>query len=103
MATNIPSPTYTQSISGAGVGLFAAEAIPPGVEILRIDRPLVSVLDSPHLQDTCSECILWLPENGHHNGDAQSERLKACQGCKITKYCCKVGLFLLSSVLRNEA
>lgn len=93
MAT-LPPPIYTQKIANAGTGLFASEVIPPGVEILRVDRPLVSVLDTPHLKDTCSECSLWLPENGDGR-DAQSKRLKACQGCKITKYCSKVGLFLL--------
>ena len=101
MAT-LPTHLYTQKNPDAGTGLFVSEAIPPGVEILRVDRPLVSVLDSPHLKDACSECCLWLPENGD-GGDSQSKRLRACQGCKITKYCCKVGLSLLCSMLLNEA
>ena len=91
MAT-IPPRIHTQKSPDAGRGLFASDAIPPGVEILRIDRPLASVLDSPHLKDTCSECNLWLPENL----GSQSKRLKTCQGCKITRYCCKVGLFYSS-------
>ena len=90
MAT-LPTHVYTQNIPDAGTGLFVSEAIPAGVEVLSIDRPLVAVLDSPHLKDTCSDCFLWLPENG----EPQSKRLRACQGCKITKYCCKVGLLFL--------
>ncbi|KAF6220177.1 hypothetical protein HO133_003308 [Letharia lupina] len=87
MAT-LPKHIYTQITPDAGTGLFASEAIPPGVEILRIERPLVSVLDSPHLKDTCSECSLWLPQNDDDR-DPKCKRLKACQACKVTKYCCK--------------
>lgn len=94
MAT-VPPRLRTQRSLDAGRGVFASDAIPPGVEILRIDRPLASVLDSPHLKDTCSECNLWLPENGA----SQSKRLKTCQGCKITRYCCKVGSFSLQLTL----
>lgn len=94
MAT-LPKHIYTQITPDAGTGLFASEAIPPGVEILRIERPLVSVLDSPHLKDTCSECSLWLPQNDDDR-DPKCKRLKACQACKVTKYCCKVGLFRLA-------
>lgn len=97
-----PSRIRTQRISDAGTGLFASDAIPPGVEILRIDRPLVSVLDSPHLRDTCSDCSLWLPENGHHWGP-QTKRLKICQGCKTTRYCCTVCFVLLYSMPLKEA
>ena len=98
----LPAHIYTQTTPDAGTCLFTSEAIPPGVEIFRIDRPLVSVLDSPRLQDTCSECSLWLPENGHDR-DSQSKRLKNCQACKITKYCCKVCLFLLHDILPKGA
>ena len=85
-----PSHLYPQETAVAGSGLFASEAIPPGVEILQIERPLVYVLDSPHLKDTCSECSLWLPEKRHDHAP-HSKSLKACHGCKITRYCCKVG------------
>ena len=97
-----PSRIRTQRIPDAGTGLFASDAIPPGVEILRIDRPLVSVLDSPHLRDTCSDCSLWLPENGHYWGP-QTKRLKICQGCKTTRYCCTVCFVLLYSMPLKEA
>ena len=96
-----PSPIFTQETPDAGTGLFASSAIPPGVEILRIDTPLVSVLDSPRLKDTCSECNLWLPENGHDRG-SQGKRLKTCHGCQITRYCCKVGPFLLKIYLKKR-
>ena len=81
---------YPQETAAAGTGLFASEAIPPGVEILQIERPLVYVLDSPHLKDTCSECSLSLPEKRRENAP-HSKSLKACHGCKIPRYCCKVG------------
>lgn len=87
----LPVQVHTQTSPDAGTGLFASDAIPPAVEILHIRRPLVSVLDSSHLRDTCSECILCLPENGTDR-EPQSKGLKTCQGCKINKYCCKVGL-----------
>ena len=92
MAT-LASRVYTQKASDAGTSLFASDAIPPGVEILRVERPLVRVLDTAHLQDTCSECNLWFPEIGHDQRPP-SERLKTCLGCKITRYCCKVGLLV---------
>lgn len=98
---NLPPHIHTQK-NGDGTGLFALEAIPPGVEILRIDRPLVSVLDSPHLKDTCSECYSWLPENGD-DGDLQRKGLRACQGCKITKYCCKVCVLFLHAARRRTS
>lgn len=79
---------YSKRTPNAGSGLYASEAIPPGVELLHIDRPLVSVLDSPHLKDACSECNLWLPENGHGR-HPENKSLRACQACRITKYCCK--------------
>lgn len=94
MAT-LPSYIHTETCpNDAGTGLFALDAIPPGVEILRVERPLVCVLDSPRLKDTCSQCSLWLPE---HDGDrgVQNKRLKCCQGCKVTRYCCKVGRILV--------
>ena len=95
MAT-LSSRVYTQKTSDAGTSLFASDAIPPGVEILRVERPLVCVLDTAHLQDTCSECNLWFPETGHVQR-SPSERLKTCLGCKITRYCCKVRFFFLFS------
>ena len=85
-----PPHLYSQETAAAGTGLFASEAIPPGVEILQIERPLVYVLDSPHLKDTCSECSLSLPEKSRDHAP-HSKSLKACHGCKITRYCCKVG------------
>ena len=97
--TTLPAHIHTQKAPDAGTGLFASEAILPAVEVFRVERPLVLVLDSPHLKDTCSECCLWLPDNGHE-GDPQSKKLKACHACKITKYCCKVCLFLLYSMPR---
>ena len=97
MAT-LPSRIYTQKTSDAGTGLFTSDAISPGVEILRIESSLVSVLDSVHLKDCCGECKLWLPESGQDRGP-ENRTLKICQGCKIMRYCSKVCLPLRRCML----
>ncbi len=94
--TNLPSHIYPkQAPNSAGSGLFTSQAIDAGKEIFRIDRPLVSVLDSPHLKDACSNCYVWVPENGVGQFGEEKDKevkLRACQGCKIDRYCSKVGL-----------
>ena len=42
-----------RSARGAGRGLFATRSVDAGQEILRVDRPLLAALDTPHLKDTC--------------------------------------------------
>ena len=99
--TNLPTHLATKSVSGAGSGLFTPQAIEPGVEVFHVDRPLVSVLNSGHLKTACSNCFLWLPDNGGDGGTvvqmetgiADAKKLKACQACKIVRYCSQVGFW----------
>lgn len=97
--TIIPKHLAIRSVAGTGSGLFTNLAIQPGSEILNVDRPLVSVLNSGHLKTACTNCFLWMPDNGvdgnavvqTETGIADEKKLKACQGCKIVRYCSKVG------------
>ena len=84
---------YSKKTESAGNGLFASKDIPAGDLILRVNRPLVTVSDSPHLNDTCSNCCIWVPQGqaaAVGNGK-EKVTLKACTGCKIVRYCGKVG------------
>ena len=93
---DFPSQIYIKTApKNAGNGLFASQDIDPGQEIFRIEQPLLSVLDSPHLRDACANCYTWCPPSGV--GQFGEEKgvgvtLKACLGCKINRYCSKVGL-----------
>lgn len=93
--TDLPAHLHVkQASNSAGKGVFTSEAIEAGKEIFRIDSPLVSVLDSPHLKDACSSCFIWVPANGvgqFGEDQGKSIKLRACQGCKIDRYCSKVG------------
>ena len=95
---NSHSKTYTQKTVNAGTGVFAAIDIPPGELTIHVARPLVSALDSPHLKDTCYNCYLWVPEGQideeGEDGGTGDVRLKACTGCRVAKYCGKVGLVI---------
>lgn len=84
---------YSKKTKNAGNGLFASKDIPAGDLILRVDRPLLAVLDSPHLNDACSNCFVWVPRGGAAaDGDERDNvTLRACTGCKIVRYCGKVG------------
>lgn len=71
----------------AGLGLFTSKSIPAGDLILEIKRPLITELDSARLADTCEWCLK------HVQGDGEDRpKLRACTGCKIVRYCSKVGL-----------
>ena len=98
MSSRTPNPsTYTREAPNAGIGLFAAKDFASGEVIFRVTRPLVSALDSPHLKDTCYNCYSWLPEDQRDGEDEESGpgvvRLKACTGCRVARYCGKVGSF----------
>ena len=102
----VPSLIQPRPTAKAGTGLFTTHPIAAGEGIFCIDQPLVAVLDSPHLRDTCANCFLLPPSNGDDyegaatgsrqgwRGEASQEeniRLKGCLGCKVVKYCSKVG------------
>ena len=92
---DFPSHIHTRCTPGAGTGLFTNSTIAAGEEILRIDRPLVAVLDSPHLHDTCANCHLLLRDDAGPDGMT----LKHCMGCKVVKYCSKVHRFFVLVLL----
>ncbi len=94
----LPSHIKARQAPDAGAGLFTSKQIPAGEEVFRIDRPLAAALDSPRLTQVCYECFLWPQENGKEarmrlkGAPAVKDRtLKDCLGCKVVKYCCKVG------------
>lgn len=83
---------YTKKTKYAGNGLFASKDIPAGDLILRVDRPFLAVLDSPLLNDACSNCFVWVPQGGAAAGGDGRDNviLRACTGCKVVRYCGKV-------------
>ncbi|KAI9831374.1 MAG: hypothetical protein M1826_003547 [Phylliscum demangeonii] len=68
-------------------GLFAAVAIPPGSEILSIACPMLQVVDSAHLVNTCDRC--FVEEIATLGPNTEVIRLKTCQGCRVVRYCGK--------------
>ena len=84
----------------AGKGLFSTRKIRPGQVIFSLPRPLVTSLDTPAFEFACEWCF-------HGNGEAavgqvpldtQANRmdnvevkLLRCTGCRLVKYCSKVG------------
>jgi hypothetical protein len=87
--------------TGGGVGLFATAPIPSGALILSIEQPLLAIPDIAYLEQTCSNCLCWVPEPGAtgysvqqwlNSGYAEEPKsLKTCTGCKVVRYCDKVG------------
>lgn len=97
----LPSHIHRRPVPNAGTGLSTSRTIASGEVALRIERPLVAVLDSRHLKDACSNCYLWLPDDKvgrmPEQTAQQKERgtqgkLSSCLGCQVMKYCSKVGL-----------
>ena len=83
--------TYVKRTPIAGNGLFASHDVEPGSQILTIARPLIAVPDTPHLEDTCSNCFIWAP-GSIAGGRRDVDGVKPCTGCKVLGYCGKVGL-----------
>ena len=90
-------PTYTMDNQAdirtsklSGNGLFAKKYIDAGQSIITIKRPLVALLDSQQLEDTCSNCFR---RNSAGDND-EVIKVSACTGCQIVRYCGKV-MFLL--------
>lgn len=76
---------------GAGTGLFASLKLDCGTDIFTSPLSFVAVLDTPRLEDTCSNCFgkkVYNRQVSPHKDD--NPQLKACLGCKVVKYCDKV-------------
>lgn len=91
----IPPSVQTRTIPAAvgsrmGNGLLAAEDIQTGEDVVYSKTPLVAVLDTPTLENICSGCfgrkqvVNVLDEFGN------ASKLKACNGCHVTRYCDRV-------------
>lgn len=105
-SNDISNNVYSKKTEHAGNGLFTSEDIAAGELILEIDRPFLAVLDTPRLNDACSNCFVWVPAGGTavDGDDRENVTLRACTGCKVVKYCGKVGggLFVLSACLLSQ-
>ncbi|KAL9128804.1 MAG: hypothetical protein Q9217_002585 [Psora testacea] len=122
----LPIHIQPRSTPSAGTGLFTSHSIAAGKEILHIDRPLVAVLDSTHLQDACGNCFLWLPGGDEDDsaagtgkvrvrtGEGEDKKrriLRSCLGCKVEchasawkeghRYECKIFGSLHPKILPN--
>lgn len=104
MAFSLPTHIFPQKTPTAGTGLFTSKPLPAGELIFRLERPLVSVLDSVRLRDTCEGCFRWLPASADgrtedaeltDGGEGGKGVLRDCLGCKVVRYCCKVGFYIL--------
>ncbi|KAL2036883.1 hypothetical protein N7G274_010426 [Stereocaulon virgatum] len=94
--TELPPNVYRGELPDAGSGLFASQLIEPGEEVFRVQGCLVSVLNQSQLTTACANCFLWVPENsedgvgaGALGEEPKSKKLRACQRCKIVRYCSK--------------
>ncbi|KAA6409700.1 MAG: hypothetical protein FRX48_06312 [Lasallia pustulata] len=90
-SNDISNNVYSKKTEHAGNGLFTSEDIAAGELILEIDRPFLAVLDTPRLNDACSNCFVWVPAGGTavDGDDRENVTLRACTGCKVVKYCGK--------------
>ena len=83
---SFPSYIQARQTAHAGLGLFTSERIEAGEFIFSIERPLITALDSGRLTDTCEWCLRVV-----RDGEEGEQRLRSCTGCKVVRYCRKVG------------
>lgn len=82
---------------GMGTGLFASTNIQANEDVIYSKSPLVAVVETAHLADTCSWCFgrrQLLAEADGIAGDQHGIELKRCVGCRAVKYCDKVYVFV---------
>jgi len=84
------SHAYTASAGPAGTGLFAARDLETGELVLRLEREVVSVLDSARLAVACERCFLT-EEDVDDNVEV---KLKKCGGCGVVRFCSEVGCLI---------
>jgi hypothetical protein len=93
-----------------GKGVFAKCDIALNQEVLEIHRPLVVVLDTPRLKDSCYWCHYWkeklwrgqysdLAADSENASEEQVGKLLVCGGCGIVRFCGKVWIRSLTSLL----
>lgn len=80
----------------SGKGVFAVKRFSPGDVLLSLERPLVAVLDKPHIDEVCSWCFLPGPLERSAAAGRSSRPppnpINWCVGCRKVKYCSKVPL-----------
>lgn len=84
------SKAFPRKTPNHGEGLFPRMRIKVGEDVLQIREPLVAVLESSRMEDTCANCF------GARTANALTEekvKLKRCTGCQKVMYCDKVSLF----------
>lgn len=97
MPDKSPPSLYTQQVPDKGTGLFTSRTIHAGELVFHIDRPLLCVPDNRCLNEVCYHCFVWLP-GGMSMVDGITTKLQVCTGCKVVRYCSKVGG--MSSIIR---
>lgn len=85
MADQAQDPVVSErrASTGRGTGTFTTLPIAAGSLVFKNDRPLITVLDSARLEYHCEWCLV-------SKEDENEVRLKACNGCKVSRYCEKV-------------
>ena len=87
MLTEQDDSEYDIKLDGEQSGLFAGKDIGAGELIIRLARPLLAVLDSPHFNDTCLNCFICTSEN---EDEEEQVKLSKCRGCGVVRFCGKV-------------
>ena len=91
MALSLPVHITARIIPSQGTGLFTSKRIEAGELVFKVERPLITVLDSARLRSCCEWCL-----TSGHEGECLDDadvgvRLRACTGCRVVRYCSKVG------------
>jgi hypothetical protein len=89
--TVLPAGVERRSIPGRGNGLFATKTFAPQDQIVFVQRPLLSAIDTSHLPTTCYACLR--PSDAEivtsSTSEAQGVELKTCTGCRAVRFCKK--------------
>lgn len=101
MTLSLPPHISPRRTPSSGTGLFTSQPIDAGELVFKVERPLITVLDSARLRVCCEWCLAGGDgdadddaENNGEAGEGDGVRLRACTGCKIVRYCSKVRLEL---------
>lgn len=99
MILSLPAHITTRTIPSKGTGLYTSKQIEAGKLVFKDERPLITVLDSARLRGCCEWCLTAGHEGGDLDDGYGGVRLRACTGCRVVRYCSKVGqgIFLLFS------
>lgn len=100
MTNTLPPHIIPRRTPSSGTGLFTSQPIDAGELVFRVERPLITVLDSARLSVSCEWCLAGGKRDGDgvDGGGWEGEgtvRPSACTGCRIVRYCSKVGGVLL--------